>query len=223
MTVLTEKAHPAEFILSEAAGMRSRDNVKIPSGTGILLPGTVIGKLTGSPGSPIVGSVVIGNGNTGNGILTKGTPAFLVGVQAGKYRVVCKTAAANGGVFDVFDPNNVDLGDYTVGAAAFGVQIAFTIADGTQDFIVGDYFELNVGLTGGSYLPSEVGPSDGSEVAAGILIYGVDATSKDVMVAAIVRDAEVNQHCINWAASADTLAERGAKIAALAASGIIVR
>ncbi len=44
---LTEGRHPGEFLLSEAAGTRSRDNVTIAQGT-IIEPGTVLGKISAS-------------------------------------------------------------------------------------------------------------------------------------------------------------------------------
>jgi hypothetical protein len=49
MTTFTEGRHAAEFVLSEAEGTRSRDNVTLHGGfTGAdkLKPGTVLGKIT---------------------------------------------------------------------------------------------------------------------------------------------------------------------------------
>ena len=46
MTTFTETRRAAEFVLSEANGMRSRDNIIIASGQGILAPGIVLGKVT---------------------------------------------------------------------------------------------------------------------------------------------------------------------------------
>ncbi|MFN4140257.1 head decoration protein [Aestuariivirga sp.] len=46
MTVLAESRHPAEFILSEASGQRSRENITLASGAGVVAPGTVLGKVT---------------------------------------------------------------------------------------------------------------------------------------------------------------------------------
>jgi hypothetical protein len=48
MTTLTEGRHTAEYILSEAEGHRSRDNIKIASGSGIVESGAVLGKITAS-------------------------------------------------------------------------------------------------------------------------------------------------------------------------------
>jgi len=44
MTVLTEGRHAGEFIMSEANFHRSRDNIVISSGQGVLGPGTVLAK-----------------------------------------------------------------------------------------------------------------------------------------------------------------------------------
>lgn len=46
MTVFTEEAHAAEFILSEAQGMRSRDNGTLAGGQD-LAAGTILAKPTG--------------------------------------------------------------------------------------------------------------------------------------------------------------------------------
>lgn len=48
MTTFTEGRHAGEFIHSEAEAGRSRDNVIIPAGTGVVEPGTVLGKVTAS-------------------------------------------------------------------------------------------------------------------------------------------------------------------------------
>lgn len=46
MTVYTEGRHPGEFLLSEAAGQRSREVVTVVSGAGVIAPGTILGKIT---------------------------------------------------------------------------------------------------------------------------------------------------------------------------------
>jgi ABC-type nitrate/sulfonate/bicarbonate transport system substrate-binding protein len=48
MGTMTEGPRTAEFILSEANGLRSRDTIKIASGAGKVLPGAVLGKITAS-------------------------------------------------------------------------------------------------------------------------------------------------------------------------------
>ena len=46
MAPLTEGRHPAEFVMSEANGSRSRANIIVASGAGVIAPGTVLGKIT---------------------------------------------------------------------------------------------------------------------------------------------------------------------------------
>ena len=75
----------------------------------------------------------------------------------------------------------------------------------------------------GKYIASAVGATDGSEAPAAIAIYGVDATSADITVSAIVRDAEVNGNCLTYHADRDQPAEKVAANAALATLGVIVR
>jgi len=123
MTVFTEGRHAGEFLLTEAKGNRSRENIVVANGAGILAAGTVLGKVTAS----------------------------------------------------------------------------------------------------GNYIASAIGASDGSEVAAAILLREVDATSADVPVAAFVRDCEVNGNILTWHADRDQQAEQDAANAELAAAGIIVR
>ena len=59
----------------------------------------------------------------------------------------------------------------------------------------------------------------GAEVAKAINIHRVDASTSDIDVSAIVRDAEVNGFCIEYDASADKVK----KATELASVGIIVR
>jgi len=70
---------------------------------------------------------------------------------------------------------------------------------------------------------TEVAPAanDGSETAAGILVYACDASSADEACVSIVRDAEVNGAELVWPTV--TAEQKTAAIAELAALGIIVR
>ena len=77
--------------------------------------------------------------------------------------------------------------------------------------------------TGGKYQASAVGASDGSETAAAINIYEVDATSADVEVTALVRDCEVNNAVLTYHADRDQDAEKTAAHTDLETAGIIVR
>lgn len=48
MSKITEGPRNAGFILSEASGNRSRDNIKIAAGAGLVKPGAILGKVTAS-------------------------------------------------------------------------------------------------------------------------------------------------------------------------------
>jgi len=82
---------------------------------------------------------------TGNGVLSlDGTAPIGTGAQYGVYRIVCIEPGDNVGQFAVYDPQGVYLGVHTVAGAAFDGQIKFTIADGDQDFLAGDYFTVTI-------------------------------------------------------------------------------
>jgi hypothetical protein len=75
----------------------------------------------------------------------------------------------------------------------------------------------------GKYVPAVDTASDGSQTAVAVLLYKVDATSADVVVAAITRAAEVNGNCLSYDASVNNGTKKNTKIAQLAAASIIVR
>ena len=122
-TVFTEGKRDTEGVLSEANGQRSRENIVIASGAGVVAPMTVLGKITAS----------------------------------------------------------------------------------------------------GKYIVSENTAVDGSEVAVAVNLYRVDATSADASVAAIIRDAEINDNYLTYGASRNLDAEKLAARVDLAAEGVIVR
>lgn len=129
MTVFNEGRHPGEFLICEANGQRSRDNIIIASGSGIIAPGSVLGMFTSGP-------------------------------NAGKYSLALNVAA---------DPNV------------------------------------------------------GNQVAVAVALYGCDATSGDVGISAITRDAEVNGKTLTFHATVNDAAKRATKATQLASAGIIVR
>lgn len=67
------------------------------------------------------------------------------------------------------------------------------------------------------------GVTDGSQVASAIILYGVDATSSDVTVAAIASEAQVNGHILTYHSSVTTGTQKAAKVAQLASKFIKVR
>lgn len=126
MPVLNEGKHATEGLLSEAEFGRSRDNITVASGSGVIVPGTVLGTITAS-------------------------------------------------------------GKFAPSPAAETVGI------------------------------------EGAETATAIALYGCDATSEDVDIAAITRAAQWKVGDLTFDASRDLEAEQDAAIVDLAAVGIIVR
>lgn len=143
----------------------------------------------------LLGKITIGaaaaaakaGGNTGNGVFTlDGATPLLKGAQPGVYKVVCMSAAANSGIFWIFDPQGNQLGQYVVGAAAFADQIKFTIADGAADFVIGDEFDVTVAAGSGKYTLATAAATDGSAVPDAVLVADVDATAGDQAALAYV-------------------------------------
>lgn len=210
MTILQERNHTGEFLLSEANGNRSRDVGTVNATAGRLDSGTVMAILT----SANAGVVTADAGNTGNGVFG----AVTVGNDAitGTYVVEITEAAAEGGTFAVLDPNGDAVGTGEVGVAFSAGGLSFTLADGATDFVVGDKWTVAVNAGLGEWVPyDDDGSNDGRRTASGILYTAVDATEADAQATFIVRDAEV-------AAARLTGLDVAAR-ADLAALGIVVR
>lgn len=80
---------------------------------------------------------------TGNGVL--GSVSVFSGTSVTQtITALCVTAVANGGVFAVSGSTSGALGLATVGVGFSSNQIAFTISDGSTDFIEGDTFTIAV-------------------------------------------------------------------------------
>lgn len=210
MTILVEKNHTAEFLLSEANGYRSREVVTINATAGKLEAGTLLAAIT----SANAGVVTADGGNTGNGAF--GTVTVGNDAITGTYGVEITEAESDGGVFEVTDPFGNSVGGGEVGVMFEGGGLSFTIADGATDFVKGDKWTIAVNAGIGEWVVyDDDGSNDGRRQATGILYGSVDATLADAQAVAIVRDAEVA------AARLVGLDDNGA--ADLAALGIIVR
>lgn len=87
-----------------------------------------------------------GNAANTGAITMDATTPVLTGAKPGVYTIRCIAAAANSGTFRVEDPDGFVKGDVAVGAT-FSDDIKFSIADGSQDFIVGEGFDVTVAIT----------------------------------------------------------------------------
>lgn len=214
MAEMLETGHAGGFILTEANGKRSRANVTVLTGQ-VLLAGAVLGA---SALGAAVGAAVAGNTGTGS----VGAVVVTEGAVPGAYRLTIIEPGTNAGEYQVEDPNGVNIGNGTVGAAFAAGGIAFTLADGTVDFVAGDQFTVTVAEGTGTVRAFDPGDATGAGEAVGIVIYDVDATDGPVDVAAIVRDAEVNIHELVFA---DDVTDEQIldAVAQLATRGILAR
>lgn len=219
MTTLTEDFHNGGFIVSQAENTRSKDQITILSGQN-LKAGTVLGKLLNATSAPVW---TAGGSNTGNGAM--GAIVASAGAIVGTYTLEITTAAANAGEFDVYDPNGVHVGQGKVGVAFSKGGLAFTLADGSSDFVVGDTGTIVVAANAGAgkYVAYDPTAADGSQTAAAILYGATDATSGDKAAVGVMRDAEVNMSELVWGAGVTTGQHKTNAFNALAVQGVIGR
>lgn len=100
-----------------------------------------------------------------------------------------------------------------------------TIPSGTGKVAAGTVIGELIAAAG-SFVPSpdaETVGSEGAEVAKAILAYSVDATTADVEVTIIDRDAEAKLPMLTFDASVDDETKTAAKVAQLNAVGIRAR
>lgn len=142
----------------------STDSVKIPSGTGTVARGMVLGVT-----QYVVPTTGTADGsNTGNGTCTA-----VVGnkkTMSGIYTIKCTSAITNSGQFRLTNPNGKFIADIliTAGAGGTGVLVSnelnLTLTDGSTDFALDDFFTVTV--TSG--IPA-TGTADGGNTGNGTL------------------------------------------------------
>lgn len=211
---LTEGQHTAEFLVSEANGARSREVVTIVSGQTIKA-GHVLGKITVGAGSSAPFA-----GNTGDGAM--GAITVSAGAKPGAYKLVIIEPGTNVGKFTVEDPDGVIIGTGTVAAAFSAGGLAFTLADGSADFIAGDGFTITVAAGSGKYKEYNPSNADGSQTAVAIAFDNVDASGGDKSAVVIFRDAEITSAELIWFSGASG-GQKTTGLAQLALQGIIGR
>lgn len=164
------------------------------TGSAALVRGTLLGRVT--LGAATKAAKSGGNAaNTGDMTLDVTTP-ILANAMAGVYTVRCISTASNGGVFRVTSPDGDVLGDVAV-AATFANQIKFVIADGSQDFVVGEGFDVTVAAGSGYLKKSATASVDGSQRPVAILVDDVDASGGDKVGATYVA-GEFNEAAITF-------------------------
>lgn len=221
MTTLTEGPRTGEFIISEASGGRSRDQIVLASGNNLpagRVLGTVITAAT-------VVSAAKSGGNIGNGTFAlDATTPLLPGGKLGVYTLRCISVAANNGTFRLESPDSVVLRDIVMaaGAGAVAEHVQGTLADGPIDFVVNDGFDITVSAITTKDAEWNPAGTNGSQFATGVLYATVNATSADESAVALRRDAEVNGRLVTYRTGATT-AQRMLAQQQLAATGITFR
>ena len=214
MTELVEKLHAGGFLISMPKGNRAVDNGILVSGQN-LLAGAVLGK-TVTAGTITAAAAA---GNVGNG--TMGSLSVGAAAKEGVYKVTIVEPATNAGEFAVEDPEGKTIGNGTV-AVAFTGPVNFTLADGATDFTAGDQFNLTVSQLTVKHKVLAPAGTDGSQVAAGVLLADTDASAADKACVIVARQAEVNGAELVYPGGI-TAAEKSIAVAQLQAAGILVR
>jgi hypothetical protein len=156
----TETLTPTQLLVGN--GPTRTKLVKVASGNTLAIGAALRRKLAAA--------IAEDGDNTGDGA----AGAVTIGKKAklGTYTLTCIVEAANGGTFMVVGPDGTRYADLTVAVAYDNGHFAVTIADGAEDFDLGDVFTVEVTDSG------EVVPFDDADAMfAGILAEAVDASS----------------------------------------------
>jgi hypothetical protein len=222
MTTLSENIHrAASYIVSEASGFRSREQVLLAAASGVLLAGAVLAAKVVPADATATASADAGNTASSGTIAMDGTAPIASTAKKGRYVGVSSAATK----VNWEDPDGVAIGVSTHGTAFTRGGIKFTITAGGTPNVVGDKFYVDVDVEKDDvrYVPFDPAGTDGSEVARAILYEGRDASgSDDVRCVITARDTEVQADMLVWIAGV-TSAQKSAALASLAASGIIGR
>jgi hypothetical protein len=122
MTTITETNHTAEFLLSEAPGCLSREEITVLSGQD-LAAGAVVGKVTKTLAAAPIPTIV----GTGTGLMSALT--FGPDIQTGSY-VITLLATSATAAFSVVAPDGTALPNGAVGTAYASRHLSFLISDG---------------------------------------------------------------------------------------------
>jgi len=216
MSTLTENLpHAGGYLIAEGNGDISRKAITIKSGSGVVLPGTVLGQETigaksaaGAAGVPAPAAATI-----------TASPTAAIGTKVGVHTFRC--IVGGGGTASKWaheDPDGEQVGVATGNTAYSGGGLSgLTITDASTDPVVGETFTVTVteAEPSGKYVPYDQDGTNGSQFAKGILYDEVDATSADAEGVMHCRLCTVNAAELVWP---DDI-EEGEKAAALAQLG----
>lgn len=154
------------------------DNLINFAGVATLKAGTILARRTVE-----VAVVAVAGANTGDGTVTLATVVSGPVVPlVGAYVLTATTAVANGGIFQLVDPNGAIVASdliMTAGAGAATVfeaaGLEFTVTDAGTDFIVGDSFTLTVAADG-KLVPYAIAGAGGVQLPLAVLLNELTST-----------------------------------------------
>lgn len=198
-TALYSNPPLADFILSEARGQRSRDNVHVRQSGAAVKSGALLVADT-------VGNVdfAMDEGATGNPTISA-TSASATAAE-GPHTVEFTSATA----FKVKDPSGVQIGGTgALGTAFSAAGVGFTLTAGTTAAVAGDKATLLVIPADDSYLPYT-----GTGTAVAILYSYLPAATGLTSAVAFTADCEVKRSALTGltAAAEDDLKKVGIKV-----------
>lgn len=156
--------------------------------------GTILARATEVAEVDTEVTVTADGGNTGDGTVSAIVVSTAEAV-VGEYTLTCTGEAANGGTFELRNPEGTLIGTLVMDAGA-GASTVFTvgglqitITDGSEDFDEGDTFTLEVETTGDErndlLVPFAPAGTDGHNVPRYVLTYDVpSSTEQNVSVEA---------------------------------------
>lgn len=203
----------ANYLISEANGYLSREQVVIASGSGALKPGNVLSKVPTLASITAAASASAGNAaNTGT-IAMDGVAPVAVGVKAGRYTGVAVDATH----VRWEDPDGIEIGVSTHGAAFAKGGIKLTITAGASANAANDAFFVDVVIE-----PGDVTFVPFNGKADAILYEGCDATASAVRRTVTARASEVQLAALIWP-EGTSANQKTVGLAQLAALQIIAR
>lgn len=201
MASLTSNPQLVAFILSEAAGQRSRVNAVLTQVGAAVKSGTVLAK--SDTGTAAFAMDVGATGNPTSGAIVVGAAAL-----PGAYQITF-TAATK---FDVEAPNGVKIGSGTTGVAFNKNGLTFTLTAGGTPAVAGDTGKITVAAGTNKYVPYTANEAAGP--AEAILYSYAPAATGDRKVVVFDCDCEVNRHLLTGldAAAEASLRKLGIKV-----------
>lgn len=191
----------ADFVLSEAPGQRSRENVTVTQTGTAIKSGTVLAMV--DAGTAAFAMDAGSTGNPTSGAITVGAAA-----KPGVYRIVFQSATT----FTVEDPDGVIVDNGALGSAFSAGGLAFTLSAGGTAAVANDTAKITVAAGSGKYIPYTANRAAGP--AEAILYTDLPALTGDAKAVAFNADCEVRRGALiglDAAAEAD-LRKLGIKV-----------